>query len=77
MNKYYFALLVSLIVYLVLDIIEYIVLKHVKKIEFNNFFDYKFNSKKRIEEKRIQMEREKMHILERDDNSNAGDDDNF
>lgn len=77
MNKYYFALLVAWIVYLVLDIIEYIVLKHVKKIEFKNFFDYKFNSKKRIEEKRIQMEREKMHILERDDNSNAGDDDNF
>lgn len=77
MNKYYFALLVAWIVYLVLDIIEYIVLKHVKKIEFKNFFDYKFNSKKRIEEKRIQMEREKMHILERNDNSNAGDDDNF
>ena len=77
MNKYYFALLVAWIVYLVLDIIEYIVLKHVKKIEFKNFFDYKFNSKKRIEEKRIQMEREKMHILERNDKSNAGDDDNF
>lgn len=77
MNKYYIISLVFWIVYLVLDIIEYIVLKHVKKIEFKNFFDYKFNSKKRIEEKRIQMEREKMHILERDDNSNAGDDDNF
>lgn len=77
MNKYYIILLAFWIVYLVLDIIEYIVLKHVKKIEFNNFFDYKFNFKKRIEEKRIQMEREKMHILERDDNSNAGDDDNF
>lgn len=77
MNKYYIILLVFWIVYLVLDIIEYVVLKNVKKIEFKNFFDYKFNSKKRIEEKRIQMEREKMHILERDDNSNAGDDDNF
>lgn len=77
MNKYYITLLVSWIVYLVLDIIEYIVLKHVKKIEFKNFFDFKFNAKKRIEEKRIQMEREKMHILERDDNLNAGDDDNF
>ncbi len=77
MNKYYIILLAFWIVYLVLDIIEYVVLKNVKKIEFKNFFDYKFNSKKRIEEKRIQMEREKMHILERDDNSNAGDDDNF
>lgn len=77
MNKYYIILLAFWIVYLVLDIIEYFVLKNVKKIEFKNFFDYKFNLKKRIEEKRIQMEREKMHILERDDNSNAGDDDNF
>lgn len=77
MNKYYIILLAFWIVYLLLDIIEYIVLKRVKKIEFKNFFDYKFNSKKRIEEKRIQMERDKMHILERDDNSNAGDDDNF
>ena len=77
MNKYYIILLAFWIVYLVLDIIEYVVLKNVKKIEFKNFFDYKFNLKKRIEEKRIQMEREKMHILERDDNSNAGDDDNF
>ena len=77
MNKYYIILLAFWIVYLVLDIIEYVVLKNVKKIEFKNFFDYKFNSKKRIEEKRIQMEREKMHILGRDDNSNAGDDDNF
>lgn len=77
MNKYYIILLAFWIVYLVLDIIEYVVLKNVKKIDFKNFFDYKFNSKKRIEEKRIQMEREKMHILERDDNSNAGDDDNF
>lgn len=77
MNKYYIILLVFWIVYLLLDIIEYVVLKKVKKIEFKNFFDYKFNLKKRIEEKRIQMEREKMHILERDDNSNAGDDDNF
>lgn len=77
MNKYYIILLSFWIVYLLLDIIEYIVLKRVKKIEFKNFFDYKFNSKKRIEEKRIQMERDKMHILERDDNSNAGDDDNF
>lgn len=77
MNKYYIILLAFWIVYLVLDIIEYVVLKNVKKIEFKNFFDYKFNSKKRIEEKRIQMEREKMHILEHDDNSNAGDDDNF
>lgn len=77
MNKYYIILLSFWIVYLLLDIIEYIVLKRVKKIEFKNFFDYKFNSKKRIEEKRIQMEREKMHILERNDNSNAGDDDNF
>lgn len=77
MNKYYIILFAFWIVYLVLDIIEYVVLKNVKKIEFKNFFDYKFNSKKRIEEKRIQMEREKMHILERDDNSNAGDDDNF
>lgn len=77
MNKYYIILLVFWIVYLVLDIIEYVVLKNIKKIEFKNFFDYKFNSKKRIEEKRIQVEREKMHILERDDNSNAGDDDNL
>lgn len=77
MNKYYIILFAFWIVYLVLDIIEYVVLKNVKKIEFKNFFDYKFNSKKRIEEKRIQMEREKMHILEHDDNSNAGDDDNF
>lgn len=77
MNKYYIILLAFWIVYLLLDIIEYIVLKRVKKIDFKNFFDYKFNSKKRIEEKRIQMERDKMHILERDDNSNAGDDDNF
>lgn len=77
MNKYYIILLAFWIVYLVLDIIEYVVLKNVKKIEFKNFFDYKFNLNKRIEEKRIQMEREKMHILERDDNSNAGDDDNF
>lgn len=77
MNKYYIILLAFWIVYFVLDIIEYVVLKNVKKIEFKNFFDYKFNSKKRIEEKRIQMEREKMHILERDDNSNVGDDDNF
>lgn len=77
MNKYYIILLAFWTVYLVLDIIEYVVLKNVKKIEFKNFFDYKFNSKKRIEEKRIQMEREKMHILEHDDNSNAGDDDNF
>jgi len=77
MNKYYIILLAFWIVYLVLDIIEYVVLKNVKKIEFKNFFDYKFNSKKRIEEKRIQMEREKMHILEHDENSNAGGDDNF
>ena len=47
MNKYYIILLAFWIVYLVLDIIEYIVLKHVKKIEFKNFFDYKFNLKKR------------------------------
>ena len=52
MNKYYIILLACWIVYLVLDIIEYIVLKHVKKIEFKNVFDYKFNSKKRIEGKR-------------------------
>lgn len=77
MNKYYIILFVFWIVYFVLDIIEYVVLKNVKKIEFKNFFDYKFNSKKRIEEKRVQIEREKMHILERDDNSNAGDDDNL
>ena len=77
MNKYYIILFAFWIVYLVLDIIEYVVLKNVKKIEFKNFFDYKFNSKKRIEEKRIQIERERMHILERDDNSNVGDDDNF
>lgn len=77
MNKYYMVLLGFWIGYLVFDIIEYIVLKHVRKIEFKNFFDYKFNLKKRIEEKRVQMEREKMHILERDDNSNAGDDDNL
>lgn len=77
MNKYYIILLAFWIVYLVLDIIEYIVLKYVKDIEFKSFWDYKFNLKKRIEEKRTQVEREKMHILERDDNSNAGDDDNF
>lgn len=77
MNKYYIILLAFWIVYLLLDIIEYIVLKRVKKIDFKNFFDYKFNSKKRIEEKRIQMERDKMHILERDDNSNAGDNNNL
>lgn len=77
MNKYYIILLAFWIVYLVLDIIEYVVLKNVKKIEFKNFFDYKFNSKKRIEEKRIQVERDKLHVLEHDDNSNAGDDDNF
>lgn len=77
MNKYYIILLAFGIVYLVLDIIEYVVLKHVKKIEFKSFFDYKFNSKKRIEEKRIQMERDKLHMLERNDISNAGDDDNF
>lgn len=77
MNKYYIVLLVFLIVYLVLDIIEYIVLKHVKKIEFKNYFDYIFNLKKRIEDKRIQVERDKLHMLERNDNSNAGDDDNF
>lgn len=77
MNKYYIVLLVFLIVYLVLDIIEYIVLKHVKKIEFKNYFDYIFNLKKRIEDKRIQVERDKLHMLERNDNSNAGDDNNF
>ena len=54
MNKYYMVLLGFWIGYLVFDIIEYILLKHVRKIEFKNFFDYKFNLKKRIEEKRIQ-----------------------
>lgn len=77
MNKYCIILFVFWIVYLLLDIIEYIMLKRVKKIEFKNFFDYKFNSKKRIEEKRIQMERDKLHVLEHDVNLNAGDDDNF
>ena len=77
MNKYYIILLAFWIVYLVLDIIEYIVLKHVKKIEFKNFLITNLIQRKELKKKRIQMEREKMHMLERDDNSNAGDDDNF
>lgn len=77
MNKYYMVLLGFWIGYLVFDIIEYIVLKHVRKIEFKNFFDYKFNLKKRIEEKRVQMERDKLNMQERNDNSNAVDDDNL
>lgn len=50
MKNYYIALIVFAIIYMFFDVLEYIILKRVKNVKFKNYFDYKINYKKYINE---------------------------
>lgn len=49
--EYLKYLFIIIAIYLVLDILEYIILKYVKKIEFKNYFYYLINKNKVLKNK--------------------------
>ena len=65
MKNYYIALIVFVIVYMFFDVLEYIILKRVKNVKFKNYFDYKINYKKYINEMK------KLQKMKKNENKNT------
>lgn len=65
MKNYYIALIVFAIIYMFFDVLEYIILKRVKNVKFKNYFDYKINYKKYINEMK------KLQKMKKNENKNT------
>lgn len=65
MKNYYIALIVFVIIYMSFDVLEYIILKRVKNVKFKNYFDYKINYKKYINEMK------KLQKMKKNENKNT------
>lgn len=65
MKNYYIALIIFSIVYMFFDVLEYIILKRVKNVKFKNYFDYKINYKKYINEMK------KLQKMKKSENKNT------
>lgn len=65
MKNYYIVLIVFVIIYMFFDVLEYIILKRVKNVKFKNYFDYKINYKKYINEMK------KLQKMKKNENKNT------
>lgn len=65
MKNYYIVLIVFFIIYMFFDVLEYIILKRVKNVKFKNYFDYKINYKKYINEMK------KLQKMKKNENKNT------
>lgn len=65
MKNYYIVLIVFVIIYMFFDVLEYIILKRVKNVKFKNYFDYKINYKKYINEMK------KLQKMKKNENKNS------
>lgn len=65
MKNYHIALIVFVIIYMFFDVLEYIILKRVKNVKFKNYFDYKINYKKYINEMK------KLQKMKKNENKNT------
>ena len=65
MKNYYIVLIVFVFIYMFFDVLEYIILKRVKNVKFKNYFDYKINYKKYINEMK------KLQKMKKNENKNT------
>ena len=65
MKNYYIVLIVFVFIYMFFDVLEYIILKRVKNVKFKNYFDYKINYKKYINEMK------KLQKMKKNENKNS------